>query len=695
MKKIYILFGYFLALLLPQTGFSQYCTPVFLTGCTIGDQIESFSTTGGTTNITNNLSGCSPGNYVYNSNMTHSSVPTGTVNFSVTAGSIYMQQFAIFVDWNNDQDFIDPGELVWSTTTSVASTTGQFTIPANAVTGTNLRMRLRSNWSATVTHPCNSQTYGEAEDYNLFLAGSSTNDAGISDIIEPEAGCVGLHPVKVQVENFGVNVINNVTIHWTINSSLQTPFSYNQTLDTAGGLGQSVDTVTVGNINFINNGNYTIRAWTVLPNSVIDTTNYNDTSSATYTGTNYPTMTLGLDTSICPGVPVVLTASSTSPDSVNWSDSTTGNIKSVMTGGLYKATAYKNGCASVDSILVTIHPPAPNVNLGNDTTICYGDVLTLDATTPGVTYTWQDSSTSATYPADTSGFYSVIIEDANTCKSGDTIRIYLFQEPKVTLFVSPGTSFCYGTPFNFIANGLTAGSRMYQLVVNGVNVGLPQVGNTFSSPPIKYGDTVRVDMLTDQCEPGQYAVPSNSLVMLIRPEPKLISALTADTVIENTSKNYALAPIPGSGYLWRVNGGSIVGDSTTFAVKIDWDGPNSNAWVSVTERDASNCSYENILPVNVISIIGISESALISLGKAYPNPASNEITIPVSTEQISDIRLGLYDITGKEVKTIFNGTLSGNRNFVLNVDDLDEGLYFYQLISSEGHQRTEKLVIRR
>ena len=44
---------------------AQYCTPTFTTGCTSGDQIVNFSTTGGLTNITNNGSGCSAGAYSY------------------------------------------------------------------------------------------------------------------------------------------------------------------------------------------------------------------------------------------------------------------------------------------------------------------------------------------------------------------------------------------------------------------------------------------------------------------------------------------------------------------------------------------------------------------------------------------------------------------------------------------------------
>lgn len=523
---------------------------------------------------------------------------------------------------------------------------------------------------------------------------SAPNDAGVTDIIEPTAGCVGMHDVKVEVSNLGINQINNLTIHWTVNGAFQGSVAYSQLLDTANGTGQSVDTVTLGTINFINSGSYNIKAWTINPNSQFDTINYNDTSSISLTGTNYPTSTLGGDTTICPDQPLNLVASSSGPDSLIWNDTVKTNSRIVTTPGTFTVEIYKNGCLTEDSITVSVHPAAPGVNLGSDSTFCYGDQITLNAAATGVTYLWQDNSTGSTFTVDTAGFYWVTLEDANTCRSSDSIEFNLFKDPSVTVFVSPSTIVCYGTPFTFAANGKTSGSEMYQLVVNDVNVGPAQVSNTYTSPTLNYGDTVRVDLVTDQCATTAYQVPSNELVMFINPQPVSINGIAADTVIENTKKSYAITPNSTSSYLWRVSGGSVIGDSTTFAVQVQWDGPNPNAWVSLTETDNSNCSYENVLPVNVISIIGIGEQGEGYLGDAYPNPADQSITIPVSSNSDVDISLGVYDLTGKVVKEVFSGTLNGKRNFNLPVEDLDEGMYFYKLTTSQGKQMTRKLLIR-
>lgn len=557
---------------------------------------------------------------------------------------------------------------------------------------------IATNPSGALTFVFNATTVVDDAGFGFYILNAPTsvpNNAGVTAIVEPSTGCVGTRDVEVEISNNGSNQISSLFVHWSVNGTFQGIVPYTQLLDTLNGTGPNKDTVTLGQVNFVATGNYNIKAWTVNPNNQPDTVNFDDSSDVTLTGINYPVSTLGADTTICPDQPLNLTASSSLPDSVLWGDTSfTFNSRVITSSGLYIAEIYKDGCKTEDSILIGLHPAAPPVNLGNDSAFCYGDILTLDATASGVTYQWQDNSSNATFPADTSGLFWVILETANSCRSYDSITLNLYTDPFINLFASPGTIICYGAPISFIANASTQGSRMFQLVINNANVGSAQSGNFFTNPTVENGDTVRVDLITDQCAANPYSVPSNELIMTVKPKPISINGLTADTVIENTTKNYAVASTGSNSYLWKVFGGSIVGDSTTIAVQIKWDGPNPNAWVSVTETDVTNCSYENILPVNVISIDGISESGGAFLGSAYPNPANESITIPVNSEKPVDITLSIFDLSGKEVLNIFNGEVNGNRNFVMSVMSLDEGMYFYKLVASDGGQMTRKLMIR-
>lgn len=171
MKRIVLLFT--AKLLAINIAFSQYCTPAYNYGCSYGDQIENFSTTGGTTNITNNGSGCSPGAYQYFS-QTVSQLQGGSINFTVQSAPSWAEGFRIWVDWNQDGDFFDPGEDVWNSGTyGTTPFTGTINVPLAALPGVT-RMRVRCEYNAVPTDPCNSLSFGEAEDYDFNVISLSS-----------------------------------------------------------------------------------------------------------------------------------------------------------------------------------------------------------------------------------------------------------------------------------------------------------------------------------------------------------------------------------------------------------------------------------------------------------------------------------------------------------------------------------------
>jgi hypothetical protein len=151
----------------------SYCVPS--SDCS-EDMIDIVFTTGGVTNFSNLGSGCSIGGYG-NFSATHSvTAPVGgSFNITVQSSSLYTyaQGFRIWVDWNNDGDFDDPGEDVWnSVTAAITPFTGTITVPVTALPGSK-RMRVRCNYNGVPTDPCLLQSYGEAEDYTLVVTGTT------------------------------------------------------------------------------------------------------------------------------------------------------------------------------------------------------------------------------------------------------------------------------------------------------------------------------------------------------------------------------------------------------------------------------------------------------------------------------------------------------------------------------------------
>ncbi|MGJ8661666.1 MAG: PKD domain-containing protein, partial [Bacteroidota bacterium] len=81
----------------------------------------------------------------------------------------------------------------------------------------------------------------------------------------------------------------------------------------------------------------------------------------------------------------------------------------------------------------------PSVDLGNDTTICEGQTLTLDAGNPGSSYIWSNSNnTNQTYTISNSGSYVAYVTGANSCVGVSTINVSVIDAPTVSGIYSQG-----------------------------------------------------------------------------------------------------------------------------------------------------------------------------------------------------------------------------------------------------------------
>jgi len=96
-----------------------------------------------------------------------------TFNIDVTTGASNTEQVKVFIDYNNDGDFVDAGELVWQPAAALINHSGSITIPLTATTGSILRFRVRSDFSSIGTNPCSNLNYGQTEDYGLYIVSDS------------------------------------------------------------------------------------------------------------------------------------------------------------------------------------------------------------------------------------------------------------------------------------------------------------------------------------------------------------------------------------------------------------------------------------------------------------------------------------------------------------------------------------------
>lgn len=209
-----------------------------------------------------------------------------------------------------------------------------------------------------------------------------------------------------------------------------------------------------------------------------------------------PFVALGNDTALCQGQSLLLDATLTGV-SYLWSDGSTTPTLTVTQSGTYWVEV-SNSCGTATDTMVVSFTPIPVINLGNDTTLCQGDVFFSDVTTPGATYLWSDGNTNATNTITQSGSYWVEVT-VNGCSGTDTITVTFLPLPVISLgndqtlcdgqtvlldATTAGATYLWSDGTNNATNTITqSGTYWVEVTVNGCT-GTDTVTITFISLPV-------------------------------------------------------------------------------------------------------------------------------------------------------------------------------------------------------------------
>ena len=119
---------------------------------------------------------------------------------------------------------------------------------------------------------------------------------------------------------------------------------------------------------------------------------------------------------------------------------------------------------------------------------------------------------------------------------------------------------------------------------------------------------------------------------------------------------------------------------------------------SLTKAERDKKQIDEILFTNKTSSFGILDLNFnlpneYLLSQNYPNPFNPVTTIRYSIPKESKVSLIVYDITGREIKSLVNDLkTAGNYSVVFNGSSLASGIYFYRLKAANFVQ-TKKLVL--
>jgi Secretion system C-terminal sorting domain len=113
-----------------------------------------------------------------------------------------------------------------------------------------------------------------------------------------------------------------------------------------------------------------------------------------------------------------------------------------------------------------------------------------------------------------------------------------------------------------------------------------------------------------------------------------------------------------------------------------------------SDSKSNNYSYLEVEGIGYVAIEGLKTVVNdYSLNQNYPNPFNPSTIINYSVPKESFVKIKVFDLLGREVKTLINeNKTAGNYSVNFNAKNLSSGIYFYT-IKAGSFVQTKKMVL--
>lgn len=433
-------------------------------------------------------------------------------------------------------------------------------------------------------------------------------------------------------------------------------------------------------------------------------------------------LSLGADTSICPGQSINL-----SPLSLGWGNFLWENGSVTSTAATLPAfggdTVILNannarGCPMTDTIVIQALS-APSLNMASTGVVCNGVPITLSPSNdPNYNYAWSNGSSDSVISVSSGGLYQVTVTDpTNNCNTVGITVVQVGSSPTIS-FSSDTVLFCTGGSAQVTASGgssyqwsngntnptTTVNATGYINViaqssegcvstdsVYGLEVQVPTIAFNSNTAEFCDGDSYNISVSsnigsgyvwntgeTTQTitvgSSGFYHVTVTNLICSSSDSIEAIAYdypafdLGADTVICDTSVLNLTVMSGFDNYQWST------GESSN-SIFVTEEG---TYWLTATNGPGCSTTDSIVVDVDICSSVNEIGSALVQV---YPNPATSQFQIDL-THVNSSVHLRVFNAAGSlihEQETVTSKS-------IINCSEWGAGMYFLQIESAQGIQ---------
>ena len=421
-----------------------------------------------------------------------------------------------------------------------------------------------------------------------------------------------------------------------------------------------------------------------------------------------------------------------------WSNGAIAPAIAVDSSKHYTVTVSDGTCSKSVSTFVNLANNL-SVHLGNDTTVCSGGSVTLNAGAGFGVYDWSNGDTTRSITVNAAGSYSVTVSNGIGCTGSDTVVVSQGASlPPINI----GNDTCVAAGHNVIINtgggyasyvwntgastsaiianqpgsysvtvtnqaGCSATSDTV-IVSNGssiINLGPDTCINSGGSYLLNAGagatsytwsgsgattDTLRVTatgtyyvtVVDGGCTATDSVVITSCshVIAGCAPVPyyRVLNVSPANTLtVKDSSYNLYGAVY----YYWNFGDNTGI-DTTGPGIQVHTYGVPDVYTVTLTVCDSCGCdTFSKVIHVNstgISEIIGINDVNL------YPNPASNNCIMSITASENMELGIDITNILGATIQTPKWQIVSGENKIVLNLSDIASGIYSVTIRSSSG-----------